>query len=216
MRPNKTDRQLFNAFQKVEQGMLVFRQLPSRSFTTSLRALTVSPASTPESSVPPPPTGKSESSSPKKPLRTNAASTVVPTKVEGRQRRKIIPKRPAISLESPRVWNRPLKKGVVPAYDLALAALTKDSLLLKAEAKQMRHDISKKEADYQRLKAKLEELPNEETVSEERNSLNEEMRTLDEELEKMLKKLNIIEVQSELNLPDVRWKVNNAMGMLFR
>ena len=110
------------------------------------------------------------------------------------------------------MWNRPLKKGVVPAYDLAIAALTKDSLLLKAEAKQMRHDISKKEANYQKLKAKLENLPNEDTVSEERNSLNEEMRTLDEELEEMLKKLNIVEVQSEVNLPDVRWKVNNAMG----
>ena len=112
------------------------------------------------------------------------------------------------------MWNRPLKKGAVPAYDLAIAALTKNSLLLKAEAKQMRVDISKKEASYQRLKAKLEKLPDEgETVSEERNSLNEKMRTLDEELEKMLEKLNIVEVQSEVNLPEVRWKVNNAMGM---
>lgn len=113
------------------------------------------------------------------------------------------------------MWNRPLKKGVVPAYDLALATLTKDSLLLKAKAKQMRFDISKKEADYQKLKAELEKLPNEETVSDERNSLNEEIRTLDEELEKMLEKLNTVIVQSEVNLPDVRWKVNNAMGTLF-
>jgi large subunit ribosomal protein L35 len=190
------------------QGMLVFRQLPSRSFSTSLRAFTVSPTSTPESSVPPPP----KSSSPKEPIRPNEGSTTV---AAGSQRRKIPPKRPAISLESPRVWNRPLKKGVVPAYDLALAALTKDSLLLKAEAKQMRRDIAKKEADYQNLKAKLENLPNEETVSEERDSLNEEMRTLDEELEKMLEKAHIVQVQSEVNLPAVRWKVNNAMGIMF-
>ena len=114
------------------------------------------------------------------------------------------------------MWNRPLKKGVVPAYDLALAALTKDSELLKAQAKQIRYDISAKEANYQELKAKLENLPNEETVSEERNSLNEEMRTLNEELEKMLEKLKIVEVQSGVNLPDVRWTVNNAMGTLFR
>ena len=91
---------------------------------------------------------------------------------------------------------------------MALQTLTRDSLLLKAEAKQMRRDISKKEAIYQKLKAKLQ---NEESV-EERNSLNEEMRTLDEELEKMLEKLVIVQVQSEVNLPDVRWKVNNAMG----
>ena len=110
------------------------------------------------------------------------------------------------------MWNRPLKKGVVPAYDLAIAALTKDSLSLKAEAKRMRFDISKKEASYKKVKAELERLPNEETVSQERESLNEEMRTLNEELEKMLEKLHIVEVQSEVNLPDVRWKVNNAMG----
>lgn len=178
--------------------MLTFRQLSPRSFTISLRAFTVSSASTPESSVPPPP----------KTL-TNAASIVTPTTAKGQPRRKFIPpKRPAISLESPRTWNRPLKQGVVPAYDLALKALTKDSLLLKAEAKQMRRDISKKEANYRELKAKLE---NEESV-EERNSLNEEMRTLDEELEKMLEKLHIVQVQSEVNLPDVRWKVNNAMA----
>ena len=113
------------------------------------------------------------------------------------------------------MWNRPLKKGVVPAYDLALATLTKDSLLLKAKAKQMRFEISKKEANYQKLKVELEKLPNQDILSEERNSLNEEMQTLDEELEEMLEKLNIVEVQSEVNLPDVRWKVNNAMGTLF-
>jgi large subunit ribosomal protein L35 len=136
--------------------------------------------------------------------------------VEGRPRRnRIPPKRPSISLEYPRTWNRPLKKGVVPAYDLALATLTKDSLLLKAEAKQMRRDILKKEENYQKLKAKYESLPSEESMSEEKKALNEEMQTLDQELEKILEKLNIVEVQSEVNLPEVRWKVNNAMGMLF-
>ena len=71
------------------------------------------------------------------------------------------------------------KKGVVPAYDLALAKLTKDSLLLKAEAQQMRFGIEKKEANYQHLKSKLKKLPpNEATETaavseEERNSLNE-------------------------------------------
>ena len=136
--------------------------------------------------------------------------------IEGQQRRKRIPpKRPSISLECPRAWNRPLKKGVVPAYDLALATLTKDSQLLKAEAKQMRHDISKKEANYQKLKAELESLPNESVSEDRRKFLNEEMQTLDDELEKMLEKLHIIQVQSEVNLPDIRWKVNNAMGALF-
>lgn len=180
--------------------MLVFRQLPSRSFSTSLRVFTVSPTSTPGPSAPPNTPSKSSASSPKenKHRRTNV------------ERRKIPPKRPSISLESPRVWNRPLKKGVVPAYDLAIATLTKDSLILKAEAQQMRRDIDKKEAKYQQLKSKLKKLPDGD--SEERNLLNEESRTLDEELEKMLEKFNIVQVQSEVNLPDVRWRVNNAMG----
>lgn len=114
--------------------------------------------------------------------------------------------RPPISLESPRVWNRPLKKGVVPAYDLAVATLIKDSQSLKAEAKQIRREITKKEENYQKLKADLESSPNE--------ASKEEMRMLDEELEKMLEKLHIVQVQSEVNLPDVRWKVNNAMGIV--
>ena len=183
--------------------MLVFRQLPSRSFSTSLRVFTVSPTSTPGPSAPPNTPPKSSASLPKE---NNHRRTNV-------ERRKIPPKRPSISLESPRVWNRPLKKGVVPAYDLAIATLTKDSLILKAEAQQMRRDIDKKEAKYQQLKSKLKKLQDGETTnSEERNLLNEELRTLDEELEKMLEKFNIVQVQSEVNLPDVRWKVNNAMG----
>ena len=192
--------------------MLAFRQL-SRSSVISLRAFTVSSTPTLESSVPPLP---HPVTTPEKPLHVNAASIVSPTKAEGQPTRKrISPKRPSISLESPRAWNRPLKKGVVPAYDLALATLTKDSLSLKAEAKQLRYDIAKKETNYQQLKARLESWPNEERVSEEKKALSEELQTLNEELEKMLEKLNIVEVQSEVNLPTVRWKVNNAMGMLF-
>lgn len=181
--------------------MLAFRQLPSKSF--AIRAFTVSSTSIPESLVPPP----------KLPKNLNPASIVTPTTATERPRRKRIPpKRPAISLDSPRTWNRPLKIGVVPAYDLALTTLTKDSLLLKAEAKQIRRDILKKEQSYQKLKTQLESLPNQHSASDERNSLSEEMRTLDNELETMLEKLNIVQVQSEVNLPHVRWKVNNAMG----
>jgi hypothetical protein len=46
--------------------------------------------------------------------------------------------------------------------------LKKDSLLLKARARRVCRDIRKKEEVYQKLKAELENLPNEETVSEER------------------------------------------------
>lgn len=38
---------------------------------------------------------------------------------------------------------------------------------------------------------------------------------IEERLEKMREKLEIVEVQSEINLPEVRWRVRNAMGELF-
>ena len=108
------------------------------------------------------------------------------------------------------------KKCVVPAYDLALATLTKDSLLLKAEAQQMRIDIEKKEANYQHLKSKLK------NCRRTRKLLLKLLLYLKEKEIRWMKiadvgwgireKANIIQIQSEVNLPNVRWKVNSAMG----
>lgn len=93
--------------------------------------------------------------------------------------------RPNISLEKPKEWNRPVAKGVIPAYDEALKVIQKDSELLMAEAEELRADIQKAETAVARN---------------------------DEQLEKMRKRLNILEVQSRANLPEVRWKFVNAMG----
>ncbi|KJA29096.1 hypothetical protein HYPSUDRAFT_487273 [Hypholoma sublateritium FD-334 SS-4] len=113
-----------------------------------------------------------------------------PAATAGRRRRKQPPKRPDISLKAPRTWNRPLAPGVVPAYDLALAEITRDSNVIKKEAAQLRTLFKTKQDAY--------------AASADAD--------LNGEIEAILQKLSILDVQSEVNLPWVRWKVNNAMA----
>jgi large subunit ribosomal protein L35 len=129
-------------------------------------------------------------------------------KTKGRRRRKIPPKRPNISLENQRVWNKPLANGVVPAYDLALKVIATDSQQLKAEVAVLRAEIGEKEAQYKALEEELDALP-----EEKRSGKKEEMDRLDKAIEEMMMKANVVEIQSEVNIPEVRWNVNNAMGM---
>ena len=128
-------------------------------------------------------------------------------KTHGRRRRKIPPKRPDISLDNPRKWNRPLGEGVIPAYDLALHVLRRDSKNLKAELKILRAQIAEKEKAYKALEERADALPP-------GADIRDELERLDEELEELMKKADIVEVQGEVNLPSVRWTLNNAMGML--
>jgi len=157
--------------------------LPSVAVRASSTAATSSASSTPA-----PPAGKSKNAEVKAGETGESA---------GRRRRKykIPTTRPAISLANPRPWNPPLKKGVVPAYDLAVEYLKADAAAVASEASALEKEIDAKEAEYQALKAK-----------------GDEVEALDAELEKMREKLVILKVQSEVNLPEVRWKVANAMG----
>ena len=125
---------------------------------------------------------------------TTAVTVEAPAATAGRRKRKQPTKRPDISLESPRKWTRPLDYGVVPAYDLALAEITRDSNAIKKEAAELRTLLKTKQDAYAALKDP------------------DALRALDAELEVILRKLNILDVQSEVNLPWIRWKVNNAMG----
>jgi len=94
-------------------------------------------------------------------------------------------RRPHINPERPRQWNRPLAPGVLPAYDEALRYIHQDSHALKAEAQYNRSALREAEGS-----------PNP-----------------DPELIKGLKeKLAILEVQSEVNRPEVRWNFRNALG----
>lgn len=115
------------------------------------------------------------------------------------RKRKQPPKRPQISAVSPREWCRPLAPGVVPAYDLALELLNADSVQIKSEADVLRTRIQA-----------LEEQKLAMAAQQAQNALEPTIR-VDDELEAMRKKLRILEVQGEINLPDVRWRVANAM-----
>ena len=131
-------------------------------------------------------------------------SSDVSTRTGRRFRKKSPPQRPQIDSAHPRKWCRPLGAGVVPAYDTALQYLKQDSAQVKAEEDALRAQVEAKEVKYQQLKAEAE--------AKDDFVLRKQLDALDEELEAMLKKLNILEVQSEVNLPDVRWSVDNAMG----
>ncbi|KAL0568361.1 mitochondrial 54S ribosomal protein YmL35 [Marasmius crinis-equi] len=127
---------------------------------------------------------------------TATNSTAAPQKAKKRGRRRrpfIVRQRPRISTSNPRAWNPPLQEGAVPAYDEALKVIYKDSRLLKKEVKEWKQEVDKK-------------------AKEVNAATGEEKETLDAELEKMRERLNILEVQSEINLPSVRWAVANAMA----
>jgi len=94
-------------------------------------------------------------------------------------------RRPHINTERPRQWNRPLAPGVLPAYDEALRYIHQDSHTLRAEAQYNRSALREAESS-----------PNP-----------------DPELIKSFKeKLAILEVQSEVNRPEIRWNFRNALG----
>ena len=94
-------------------------------------------------------------------------------------------RRPHINPERPREWNRPLAPGVLPAFDEALRYIRQDSHTLRAEAQYNRSALREAETS-----------PNP-----------------DPELIKALEaKLAILEVQSDVNRPDVRWNSRNGLG----
>ncbi|EGN94120.1 hypothetical protein SERLA73DRAFT_188707 [Serpula lacrymans var. lacrymans S7.3] len=94
-------------------------------------------------------------------------------------------RRPKISSEYPRTWNRPLAFGVLPAFDEALKVIKEDSVLLKKEVESLKDALKQ-----------VEEAPEK-----------------DEDLVKVMKeKLSILDVQSEVNFPEVRWKCTNGLA----
>ena len=94
-------------------------------------------------------------------------------------------RRPHINPERPRQWNKPLAPGVLPAFDEALRYIRQDSNALRAEAQYNRSALQEAESS-----------PNS-----------------DPELISGLKeKLAILEVQSEINRPEVRWYFRNGLG----
>lgn len=93
-------------------------------------------------------------------------------------------RRPDISLSHPRKWNRPVRPGAIPAYDEALRIITADSKNLQTQLHELRHRIQEYEASGAEP----------------------------DEIQELKDRAGVLEVQSMVNLPGVRWKVANGMG----
>ncbi|KAF5314108.1 hypothetical protein D9611_006945 [Ephemerocybe angulata] len=158
--------------------------------------------------APPPPPANTTTTTTATPPSANAKEAVKAPeegdKAEGgRRKRKVWTprKRPAISALAPREWNRPLAPGVVPAYDYALKYIQRDAVAVTAEAAELEKRVEEREGEYQAL---LKEGG--------KDGVKEGLEALDAELEGMREKLHVLRVQAEVNLPEVRWKVKNALA----
>lgn len=174
--------------------MLALRRTPRRLVTSLFirgNATTTVPPS--DTSLPPPPaeakpTSKTVSSALNpQPKRDSSVEPEAEASSEEKKRptRKYPTKRPRISLENPRQWSRPLGVGVLPVYDEALAYIKRDSALRKQELQEYREELVKAESA-------------------------KPVKTA--EVERLKEKVEILEIQSEINLPSVRWKARNGMG----
>ncbi|KAI0791795.1 phosphatidylethanolamine-binding protein [Abortiporus biennis] len=168
--------------------MFALRRFGRASVTSGIRRnATVSSVAAEASSTttPPPPAQVPEQTSEPVSSETSAqASNVSSPKGKGRTGPF---KRPAISLEKPRQYFRPIGVGVLPAYDEALKYIKYDSVARKDEL-----------ASYKEALAK-------ELAKEEKD---------EDEIERLTEKVHILEIQSEINIPSIRWKANNGMADL--
>ncbi|KIJ60093.1 hypothetical protein HYDPIDRAFT_139582 [Hydnomerulius pinastri MD-312] len=115
------------------------------------------------------------------------ASQTADAPVKKRRVRPLKTRRPKISLEHPREWNRPLAFGVLPVYDEALKIIKADSEALKVEIQEVQASLEA---------AKKASEPNTEAIKE------------------IEEKLQYLEIQSEINFPEVQWKCANGMADL--
>ena len=99
-----------------------------------------------------------------------------------RRNPKYPPIRPSISLERPRDWNPPVRPGVIPAYDEAVAYIRKDAAAVQMEIDALRSSLDKGQVPS-------------------------------EGVEDAKKRLDVLEIMAQVNLPEVRWKAANGMGL---
>lgn len=154
---------------------------------------TVASAQSTESAPIPPPPVKTEAEAPASETPTTSAKTSSKEKEEStatRNRGRVWPtRRPSITLERPRQYSRPIGVGVLPVYDQALGYIKRDSKLRKEELE-----------EYRVLLKKAESTPD----------WNQD------DLKRLKEKIRILEVQSEINLPSIRWKARNGLADMTR
>ncbi len=148
---------------------------------------TVEAASTQASAPPPPPPANPPTPAPAKETAPEEPAESQQTEQPNGKQRQWPTRRPPISLERPREWCRPLAKGVEPAYDYALRYILRDAAFAKKELEELQAKVKAEEA-------------------------KPEGERDEQALEEMRKKVRVLEIQGEANLPDVRWKARNGMG----
>lgn len=121
-----------------------------------------------------------------------AGKPAQPLILRGLPRRKKLLRRQRLRQGTPQKWNRPIAHGVLPAYDEALRIINADSRALKTELSELKKEVQALDLELQNT------------------SDPEKLQALDTELEQMKDKLDIIEIQSEINLPNVRWAVRDG------
>ncbi|VDC04830.1 unnamed protein product [Peniophora sp. CBMAI 1063] len=78
------------------------------------------------------------------PASTPATDAPAATETRGRKKRRSTrPQRPVLSADSPKEWSRPVAKGLLPAYDLALQVIREDARAIQAEEAELRNKLAK-------------------------------------------------------------------------
>ena len=174
--------------ESISAAMFALRRLPRyapRLASVRGNATLEAAAATPAPPPPPPVTAKPPTPAPvaEEPTEAAAEEEQVP---KGKQR-EWPTRRPHISLERPREWCRPIAKGVEPAYDYALRYILRDAAGVRKELEGLRKEVLVEEA-------------------------KPEGERDEKVLEELRERVKVLEIQSEVNLPDVRWKARNGMG----
>ncbi|KAJ7590621.1 phosphatidylethanolamine-binding protein [Mycena floridula] len=169
--------------------MFALRQLVCRARPSFLLARSASTASSSQAKPDPDVVAKPEPSTssrfryvPQKTIRELNGRYRAPL-IRGIPRRKKLQRRERLKQGIPARWNRPVAAGVLPAYDQALRIIYLDSAAIRKE--------------FRAMNAKIREL---EAENEGEN---------EEKLEKLRAHAEILDVQSQINLPAVRWAVRN-------
>ncbi|KAH8822516.1 phosphatidylethanolamine-binding protein [Flagelloscypha sp. PMI_526] len=132
-----------------------------------------------------------------------------------RKKRLLLPRRrPQISNFAPKNYSRPIPKGIVPAYDLALQLIAEDSGNIQKEAEELAKQIINAEQPLREAEKAAESLRKKQDLTAEETSLlasHEKIISETPRANEMRDKLGILQVQAKTNDPETRWKIQNAM-----
>ncbi|KAH8119902.1 PEBP-like protein [Phellopilus nigrolimitatus] len=175
--------------------------------TVSSAAGSVSPPSPPQSAgldpkpkispAPRPTSSAADASKSTAPASGASAGEEAAPEAGRKTRRRFAKKRAQISLAAPRKWNVPLRAHLLPVYDEALKLINSDSARLKRELRGVLARVAEGERELEGAEGAAR-------------------AALERELGELREKAGILEIQSDINRPSIRWNAANGMGDLNR